>query len=196
MLISEHKVDEEPVRQSMHEAAVATQTAEGGQVVSIPRAKADNVIFNSYDAEVVKGRKAPSSAWLHAPALLELLKTADDRLTRVSESRGATVRRVTMVRAAKVKGKRVVYIIPTSDEDPDGIPVSRYRSGAWINLITLLGPEKQAVPMGYRDRHAVEFAPEGSPVGPALVINLARPLDRRTDKKGRPASLTQQEQLP
>lgn len=184
-------------QQSIAEVAASAHTAGTGAVVPMPGTGSTEVIYNSYDVELIKGRKAPSSAWLHAPAFLELLRTADDRLTRVSEMRGATVRCVTKVRAAKVRGKRVVYIVPTHDEDPDGIPVRRYGAGAWINLVTLLAPAKQTVPKGYRDRYAVDFAPENSPVGPALMINLARPTDRKFAKKNRPpAEAPQQEPAP
>jgi hypothetical protein len=65
--------------------------------------------------------------------------------------------------------------------------VRRYGSGAWINLITLLGPTKQTVAKGYRDRFTVDFAPENSPVGPALTINLARPMTRKMAKKRQPS---------
>ncbi|HEY3366819.1 MAG TPA: hypothetical protein VGK74_17340 [Symbiobacteriaceae bacterium] len=140
----------------------------------------DKVTMNSHEAEVVKGTQRPSSGKVVGPANLNLLKSADRRLTKISPT---PVTQVEKVRAAVGNGKKTVYIWPADDDDLEAIPVLRYKNGAWINLVTLLSPLNLTVPAGYSYRYAIKYAPEGSPVWPALMFDLGKPLEKKLVKK-------------
>lgn len=139
------------------------------------------VMYNDLSAEFLKGRQAGSYGWLHSPSRLELFSLADQRLTRVSDERGKPVKQVDKVRAARTKNSKKIYLYPAEDGDTDAIQVKRYESGAFINLESLLGPARLTVRSGYRERYAIEFAGNDSPVGKALVIDLSKRLERREE---------------
>lgn len=141
----------------------------------------ERVILNSLEAEYLKGTQKGHYCWNHTPAQIELLSAADQWLTKVSEQRGMPVTEVTLVRVALVPAKKMLYIYPADENDPEGIQVNRWDSSAWINAITVLGPAKLTAKRGRRNLHAVMMAGEESPVGPALQINLARVIQSKTE---------------
>ena len=150
-------------------------------IASQPKQGAAEIVYNNLSAEFQHGAQAGSYGWLHSPTMLELLSMADGRLTRVSDDRGKPVRQVDKVRAAKTTGNKKVYLIPADDGDTDAIEVKRYDSSAFINLKSLLGPARLSVRTGFRERYAVGYAGDDSPVGPALVIDLSKRLERREE---------------
>ncbi len=150
-------------------------------IANQPKQGAAEIVYNNLSAEFQHGAQAGSYGWLHSPTMLELLSMADARLTRVSDARGKPVKQVEKVRAAKTTGNKKVYLIPADDGDTDAIEVKRYDSSAFINLKSLLGPTRLSVRTGFRERYAVEYAGEDSPVGQALVIDLSKRLERREE---------------
>lgn len=142
------------------------------------------VIFNSVEAEVIKGNQHESGGWGHSPANFVLFKAAADRLLEVYRIRsGKAVKRVDHVRAALLEGTKTVLIFPTDKKDPNAIRVRAYGGKIWINLISLLGPNKLAITPGSHERFDIEITTE-TPVGPALELNLSRVVERRFDSKG------------
>jgi hypothetical protein len=146
----------------------------------------DDFIMNDPEEEVVKGSERGSGGWLHSPAHLELFTAADRRLTKVAARRGKVVKEVSKVRASLRKGSKELFIWPADDaDDLSAIPVNRWESPAWINLISLLGSRQLSVRSGYRELHAIEYAPDDCPLGPCLMIDLGKIIERRAEPKKR-----------
>jgi hypothetical protein len=146
----------------------------------------DDFIMNDPEEEVVKGSERGSGGWLHGPAYLELFSAADRRLTKVADQRGKVLKEVTKVRASLRKGSKQLFLWPTDDpDDLNAIPVNRWGSSAWINLISLLGSQHLTVRSGYRELHAVEYAPADCPLGPCLTIDLGKIIERRAEPKSK-----------
>lgn len=153
------------------------------------------LVWNDQETEVVKGNQYRASVWLHGPAMLELMSNAFRRLLKVAAETKTDLagnpldlagKHIAKVRAARAKGKKTVYIVPTSDEDILGLPVNMDKSSAYINLITILSPAKMTVATGYRERYEAEYAESGKdPIYPALKISLVNPLERRKTSKGK-----------
>lgn len=139
------------------------------------------IIWNNPKESVIKGLQYRSQSWVHSPARLQLMSNSDKRLTKVAEERGMTDKRVERVRVARVRGQKIIYVVPTDREDVEnGIEVKRAGSSAFIDIITVLDPAGLTVEMGYKERYDVQYVPaEKSPVGPALMIDLSLPLERR-----------------
>lgn len=169
-------------------AAAALKAYRAGQVP----ASDDELILNDFQAEYQRATQYPSGCWMHSPANLEVFSLTIERLQRNAVQRGIEGK-VTKVRAAKLRNKKYIYIYATANDDPNGIQVNYQRYGAWINLITLLGPLKLTEKTGYRARYDLDYAGEDSPVGPALVLNLGRRLERRQDWKSAKKSKTEGE---
>lgn len=156
----------------------------------------EDVVEPSPKAELVKGNAHRSVGWLHGPAHLEMLATADGRLTRLAELQGMSLSKVERVKAKLIKGTKLVIIQPAPASDLSAFPVTRFKGkGCWINLITLLNPEGFGVETGYKERFDIAYVPKGSPMWPGLVIDLGDPKERRQHstkkasaaKKGAPA---------
>lgn len=151
-------------------------------------ARLDQLIGPKPDQEVQKGTAYSSSGWLHSPAQLELLAQADWRLARVANLKrtdDAQINQVDRVEAKLVPGTKLLILRPALDQDLTAAPVNRYagQSGAWINLFDLLKPAKLTVTTGYRQLYTVSYVPKTSPLWPALVIDLGKPLERRQQPK-------------
>lgn len=147
----------------------------------------DELILNDFRADYLRASQYEPGGWLHGPAHMELFSAGVDRLQRNGAQRGIQGR-VTKVRAGKLKQQNLIYIYATTDNDPNGIEVNYQRYGAWINLVTLLGPLRLTERAGYRSRYNLDPM-EQTPVGPALVLDLGRRLERRRDwKKGAKSS--------
>jgi hypothetical protein len=159
-----------------------------------PQFDPDDLVLNSHDREIVKTNQTRSHVTLYSPAMLQVLSLAYGRLLKVGEMRGMNTELILKLRAALRKSTKQVYILPTDEDDIDGIPINGYGYGdgsaVWINLISLLGDTKLQVPTGYRDRFqaAIVDKPE-SPVGPALMFNLSRRISR-TLKPAKPDGTT------
>lgn len=67
---------------------------------------------------------------------------------------------------------------PADGNDLDGIPINKYSDQVWINQASLLLNAKIRVRAEYRERYNI-FLVEESPVGPALLLDLSRRLERR-----------------
>jgi len=145
------------------------------------------IITNQLSNTYQKSTQNDPGGWLHSAARLQMFSRADEDLTRASELRGRVVKRVRKVRVAMVEGSKIVWVYPTEDEDVDGIPVRRYKSSVWVNLVTLLGPAKLTVRPGSRELYPLQLV-ENSPVGPALEMDLSRMVERRNKKDSEKAA--------
>ncbi len=115
-----------------------------------------------------------------------MLRRADVLLADVSTARGMPVgHAVSYVRAALVEAEAVVYVYPTTSDDPDRIEVRRDKSGAWVNLITLLHREGLLVESGHRERFAIFLVGPEGPLGPAIAFDLSKPEARYRVNRGR-----------
>lgn len=143
-----------------------------------------DVLMNNLSTRYQRGTEKGSQCWIHSPGTVELLSLADDNLTRAAEERGQHERQVEMVRAAVARQAKTLYIFPAEPNDSDAIPVNRYDTGgAFINVMSVLGPAKLALRTNTRERYNVELAGAESPVGPAIKIHLGKKLESRQQKQ-------------
>lgn len=160
---------------------------------ALMQATPEQVIRASPDAEIIKGTARGSIAWRHAPAMIELLAVADKRLTRTANEAGQNVTKVEKVHAFLLKGTKILVLQAAPSNDMTAYPVSRYRSsGAWINLMSLLGEVGFTGETGWKDRFEVAYVPKGSPFWPGLVIDLSNAKERRRESKKRNVEATTQ----
>lgn len=150
-----------------------------------PKIQADQVILNTRSGheEVLKGTAKAASCWRHSPCMFKLNRAADLRLTKADRLLGSNANQVDKVRAALSKTGKQIYIWPADHEDLEAITVNRVGTSAWINLWDLLAPEKITMETGYRERHAVQFAPSDGLVTPAIMIDLEKPLERKPERR-------------
>lgn len=115
----------------------------------------------------------------------EFFKAVDHSLTDLADLRGLPTNPITnevkKVRAARLPGKTEVWFHPAHPDDLDGIELKRYESGKLtLNLYDFLASEKLLLPVGRRERFAVSIVTDGtSPVGPSLMMDLARPVESK-----------------
>jgi hypothetical protein len=156
---------------------------------ALNKVRPDQLIGPRHDEELVKGNTHDPSAWIYSLANVQLLTQAEQRLTRIANlnrpADAAQVGQVNRVDARLVPGTKLLILRPASDNDLTAAPIKRYRknTGAWINLFDLLAPDKLTVDKGYQERYAVNYVPETSPLWPALVMNLDKPLERKGKTK-------------
>lgn len=143
-------------------------------------------IYNNQEKEIIKGNQRSPGGWLHGPAHLEMFKAGYDRLVRVSNMSGNPRKSVQFVRAARLKGTKKIYVWPVEADTLDAIEVTGTHRSAWINLISLLESDS-FVATGRRERYALNLTGDG-PEGPAVVMDLGRPLESRVDPKRKKSS--------
>lgn len=150
----------------------------------------DELIFNNQQAELLNRNQYESGGWLHSPANLQLFARSVKQLVGLNRALSIDEKWVPYVRAARPKGKDIVYIYPTDEHDPNKIDVHKRDGNAWINLRSLLEPSHHTVELGYRVRYEI-VAVNDSPVGPALKLDLAKEVERRlkppSKRRGRSA---------
>lgn len=137
------------------------------------------LVLNSRETELVNRNQYANGGWLHSPANLALFSRSISYLKQLNKARQIDSNWVPYVRAAREKDATIVYIWPTDEKDPDKIEVKKRGSQARINIRSLLEPTHHTVDLGYRVRYEIVPAGEDSPVGPALMFDLAHPLERR-----------------
>lgn len=178
--------EKEQVKRVQAEAAPTTdEVLDQDLYDALMNATPEDLIAPDPTAEAPKGNTLPSTGWLHSPARLELLATADDRLARVAELIDPHFGRVERVHVRLLKGSKRIILTPARANDLSALPVKRYETnaGAWVNLFTLLGPKKMTEETGYKARYDVALIPEGSPLGKGLVIDLGKRKERRKESK-------------
>lgn len=142
------------------------------------------VILNSPDVPVAgRGERGPG-LWLHSPAHAELFAATHRMLLAAAKLRKMDVSEIEWVRAARLEDSDLTFIFPTTDLDPNRIPLVEFSGHKWANLRTLLEPAKRLITVGYRERFAAHLVPD-SPVGPAVVFDLARTLERKQEPKSK-----------
>lgn len=82
------------------------------------------------------------------------------------------------MRAANLDGDMRLWIYPTDALDPDRIPLVRYKSKMTANLSKVLKSWKLALPTGQQRWDDLHIDPQ-SPVGPALVLRMDKPLETK-----------------
>lgn len=169
---------------------VIEETLEQSAVDALNRVTRDQLLGPDPDAEAIMGTAYSSSAWVHAPGNVELLAVADDRLTRIEnierEKKSLPlVNQVDRVIGKIVPGTQLLALMAAPDTNLTATPVRRYDgdSSAWANHSDLLASRKLAVDTGLKQLYHVAYVPKSSPLWPALVIDLSKPLDRRQEPK-------------
>jgi hypothetical protein len=173
------------------EAPVNEEVLHQDVVEILRNVRPEQLVTVTHDPEVVKGTAYRSAAWFHSPATLELLAVAVRRLNKLAGIQGKSNRQVEKVTPTLIKGTKLVILTPAPAEDMTAIPVIRYSGGtsAWINLISLLGPEGVTAETHWKELHPVVWVPNSSPLHPGLLIDLgAKPKARRSTarKEGSP----------
>lgn len=151
-----------------------------------PGSEKPKIRHNEYsDLDTKPGQKEPGG-WLHSPAQLSAYIATLKALIIVAAMRGFTWNDVKFVRVSNVEGEKRVFIYPTDETDPSRLELTRYKSRLYVNMSAPLTKWKLALPTGERRRYDLPIDPK-SPVGPALVIHLDKPLEVKFDKKKTPA---------
>jgi hypothetical protein len=166
--------------------SAAAKAVEGTKYDWLANITTDDLISIDPEAELRKGNQRESQGWMHGPGQLELLSTAYRRLVKLAGIKAKTpVNHLDKVKVKLVKGSKVVLIAPELNDVPDALPLNKYGSSAWVNLFELLAPARLTVETGWRERYPVRIAPEGTPMGPCLLLDLTRHLERvnEADKK-------------
>jgi len=145
------------------------------------KAKEADLKGPAHDLEIAKGNAKPPTAWVTAPAKLELSALADRRLSKIASWAGTPVKLVARVHARIVGESKVLLLKPAPDSDRTATPVARYEgnSGAQLNLYDLLASHGLTIATGYRERFDVFYVPQGSALWPGLVIDLGVVKERR-----------------
>jgi len=171
-------------------ANVPEETLEQSVIDALNNVTRDQLFGPDTEAEAIMGTAYPSSAWVHAPGNVEFLAVSADRLTRVANLEREKhnlplVDYVDRVQGRIVPGTKLLAVMAAPDTDLTATPVKRYNgdSSAWANFGELLASRKLAVDTGYRQLYNVAFVPKTSPLWPALLIDLSKPLDRRQEPK-------------
>jgi hypothetical protein len=154
--------------------------------MSVPQPLPDpkrKLITNTRRRNVQKGNMKDPGGWLHAPAMLEIFRTAEWKLEELTELREGARRAVERLRASRFEGDKRVYLYPTDAQDVDGIELKRYRGKVTVNLIEFLIEGNLTVPTGYKELYDLVQVGKESPVGHALVMDLEKPRDRAPDKR-------------
>jgi hypothetical protein len=151
----------------------------------------DDLQANDPNAEYVKGNEKESGGWYHAPAHLEIFKAAQKRLNRLAKLRRMNVKRVTRLRAFMIKNSTTVLLVPAEDDDLAAIEMKWYgATSAWVNLITLLGPEELTLSPGVKQLFHLEYAPKDGPAGLCLMFDLSNPIATKSEPTGKSAAQT------
>ena len=146
----------------------------------IKNARSLEIIYNSNDVRLPHHAAHQCSIWIHGPGQAEILSEARDALLTVTELQGDPATEISHLRAARVKGQKVMYLIPVRDDDPHAILVGRGGDTWTVNLTTFLTVARWRVPSGFKIRYAAKLESE-SPVGPALRVDLSKALERTVD---------------
>lgn len=170
-------------------AAAAMESVLKQAADPVSNATTGKVTWNRLTTPYLTANMNPSGGWLFSPANLACFKSTEDDLNRLGSEVLDGIGEVNKVRACLIDGTKRVCIVPTLDSDLDGIPVNKYSEQVWINLASLLLPAKIRVKAGYRERYNIVRV-DNSPVGPALLLDLERRVERRrvnSSSKGKSA---------
>jgi hypothetical protein len=142
------------------------------------------IIYNSTKKAVLSRSAYPTgTAWMHSPAMLELLAVASRNLLAVARARGMDVGQVQYVRGARVAGQEEIYIYPTGENDPDRIEVKMPNGNPHINLRSLLAETQRLLPPNHRVRYDINVSGADKAIKDALVLDLNLERDHRiTDR--------------
>lgn len=162
-------------------AAALTKFKEEVQARGSVTGTEGSIIWHNDVTEVLKRNQYASGGWMHSAATLQIFKATEGRMDNLGMRLGQPETQVTRVRACRISGTKIVYIVPAPANDDTALEVSRNVKGAWINLYKLLIPAKLGVPVGYKERYDI-IEVEESPVGPALMLDMGNRKERRKVK--------------
>lgn len=156
-----------------------------------PENPAPKIRTHSYHHLDIAPNENEPGGTMRSPGNFDLYTATHKSLVTVSQMRGASVNRVEHVQVANIEGDMRVWIYPTDAHDPDRITLRQYKSRLSLNLSKILTKWKLALPTGQKRVYDLHIDPT-SPVGPALVLHLDKPLEVKwikSAKKGEtPAS--------
>lgn len=138
-----------------------------------------DLVYNRKQADLKNKNQYANGGWLHSPAMLQLFSRSLKYLIELNRKRGVDSMWVPYVRAARPRNQDIVYIYPTDERDEDKLEVKKRDSHAFINVRSLLEESHHTVEWGYRVRFEIVPAGEDSPVGPALMFDLSKPVERK-----------------
>ena len=136
---------------------------------------------------VMKRNQYRPGAWGQG-GTLDCFASTDWALTELARLRNIPTNpnsgEVDKVQVARKGEETRIWIFPTDPTDADGIEVKRSKGQPVLNFFLFLAKESLLVPMGKRERYelTVVTGPE-SPVGPALLLDFAKPMETKLIKK-------------
>lgn len=135
---------------------------------------------NLRDRLMKTARQKGSRCWGSTPARFSMYQYVDSMLLKVARQRGYELQRIEYLRVANLEGQSILWLYPTHGEDPDRIEIKRGSSKLEINLSDQLEEWGLALPRNIRRQFDVlPDTEDQSPVGPALYIDLNKPLQSK-----------------
>jgi hypothetical protein len=154
------------------------QLAAAAQPLTTPPAPARKFIVHSNSRYVVKPHQYEPGGWIKSPGTFELFRATQPLLVEIAEKRGMSIAQVDYVQVGRNEGEKKIYMWPT-DDSVNGYPVQRHGHKISVNLTKFLAAEKLCVEKGYQERFVILQAGPESPAGPAVVWDMATPVERK-----------------
>lgn len=139
-------------------------------------------VVESEPKELRRTNALPPCAWIQSPAMVTVPIEGIKVLLRVARKRKWSGNKIPHVRLAFLKTENLLLVAPTMETSSKAVETARTGKGPIrFNAITVLQPGKMTVTKGYKELFRVGMTNE-SPIGPALVIDMNRPLKSKIVK--------------
>lgn len=144
------------------------------------------VTFSRHSRKPRKRNQKAAGGWLRSPGKLLPFVEGRQAMVEVANPAHLVDGEVKRVGVGGYEGDPRIYLWSTHELDVDGIEVKKNGSKVWINLADFLASLGLRPELGIEERFDFLPADADSPVQPALMINLDKPLERKHfDTKGK-----------
>ncbi len=145
--------------------------------------KPDEIEFNVAGKKARKRSQREASIWIFSPGNFQLLKWGERAIAGLGIRGGPPISQVDYLRAARVKGKRRVFLFATDDKDPDAVEVNRADRRVTANFSDDFIDWGYALAINTRSRFRLIPSTPADPIHPAMIIDLDAPLDTKSITK-------------
>lgn len=129
-------------------------------------------------------QKAPGG-WLNSPGSFFFFVAGFQELVRIANSEHLDNGKLSRVAVGGYQGDKRVYLWSTHESDPDGIEVKEASGRTYINIADYLASMDLRPEVGLAQRFDLLPADGESPVQPALMIHLDKPLESKRIGRGK-----------
>lgn len=138
------------------------------------------VRLNRRDRLRKTAREKNPGCWVISPGRIYLFAAVEKALLLIARQRGWEVQRIEFIRVGNIEGDSRLFVFPTDEEDPERVPLQRYGRRLEANLSDDLEEWDLALPQFHQRRFDLFLAGKGeSPLGPALYLDLNKPLESK-----------------